>query len=80
VISGSGRASQLDLYPLVHQAGEELSVWIPGMNGMTGLNMTVGVVGVIIEHEIGCVSVKDSNNLPFDVPVREVSGEQVLSR
>jgi hypothetical protein len=61
VISGSGRASQLDLYPLVHQAGEELSVWIPGMNGMTGLNMTVGVVGVIIEHEIGCVSVKDSN-------------------
>jgi hypothetical protein len=74
VISGSGRASQLDLYPLVHQAGEELSVWIPGMNGMTGLNMTVGVVGVIIEHEIGCVSVKDSNNLPFDVPVREVSG------
>jgi hypothetical protein len=44
---------------------------------MTGLNMTVGVIGIVIEHEVGGVSVKDSNNLAFDVPVLEVGGEQV---
>jgi len=75
VVGRSGRAAQLDLYTLLHQPGEELSVRIPGLNGMTGLNMTISVVGVIIEYEVGGVSVKDSNNLAFDVPILEVRGE-----
>src|SRR5262249_49890519 len=75
VISFRGRAAQLDLYALSHQPGEEVSVWVPGFNGMTGWNMTICVIGLVGKHEIGRVSVKNGNNLPFDVPVLEVAGE-----
>jgi hypothetical protein len=39
---------------------------------MTGLNMTIGVIGSVVQHEIGSVTVKDGNNFTFDVPVLEV--------
>jgi hypothetical protein len=45
------------LYALFHQPSEELSVRVPGFNGMTGLNMTIGVICIVVEHEIGGVSV-----------------------
>jgi len=45
------------------------------MNRMTCLNMTIGVIGVVVEHERGGVSVKDGNNFTFDVPVAEVTDE-----
>jgi hypothetical protein len=60
---------------LLHQPGDELSVGVPGLNWMTGLNMTIGVVGIVVQQEIGCVSVKDGNNFTFDVPLAQVTGE-----
>jgi malonate decarboxylase holo-[acyl-carrier-protein] synthase len=42
VSCGSGTA-QFDLYALLHQPGDELSIGIPGFDWMTGLNTTIGV-------------------------------------
>jgi hypothetical protein len=48
---------QLYSYALLHQPGEKLSGGMPRFNWMTSLNMTIGVVGIVIEYEIGGVSV-----------------------
>ena len=47
------------------------------MNWMPGLNMTIGVIGVVVQQEIGGVSVKDGDNFTFDVPATEVTAEQI---
>jgi uncharacterized membrane protein len=66
VIGGSGSTAQLDLHTLLHQPGKELSVGIPGINWMTGLNMTIGVIGIVVQNDIGSVAVKDGNNFTGD--------------
>ena len=45
------------------------------MNWMAGLNMTIGVIRIVVQHEIGGVSMKDGNNFTLDVPVGKVRGE-----
>ena len=61
--------------PCFIKSVDELTVRIPGLNWMTGLNATIGIVRSIVQHEIGSVSVKYGNNFTFDVPAAEVSGE-----
>src|SRR5262249_59581340 len=77
MVSYRSGAAQLDLYPLLHQPGDELSVGISGLNWMTGLNTAIGVIGIVVQQEIDSVSVKDGNNFTFDVPATEVSGEKI---
>ena len=47
------------------------------MNWMTGLNMTIGVIGIVVQYEIRSVSVKDGNNFTLDIPVAEICNEQI---
>ena len=56
MVSYRSGAAQLDLYPLLHQPGDELSVGISGLNRMTGLNTAIGVIGIVVQQEIGSVS------------------------
>jgi hypothetical protein len=50
VIGRSGSAAQLDLQTLLHQPGDEVCVGIPGSNWMTGLNMTIGIIGIVVQQ------------------------------
>jgi hypothetical protein len=73
VVDFSGRAAQLDLYTLLHQSGDELSVGIPR------LNMTICIIRIVVEQEIGSVPVEDRNNVPLDVPVTESVASKPMS-
>jgi hypothetical protein len=75
MVSQRSGATQLDLYALFHQLGDELSVGIPGLNWMAGLNVAIGVIGIIVQHEVGGITVKNGNNLTLDVPVVEIAGD-----
>jgi hypothetical protein len=44
---------------------------------MAGLNMTIGAIRLVVQHEIGSVSVKHGNNFPFVVPGLETTGEYI---
>ena len=62
-MSCSRRATHLNLYAAAHQVGDETLVRI------TGLNISLGIVGLIVQSGVAGICIKYRNDLGLDVSV-----------